>query len=103
MSILQRRLGRLSVFIRRTFIVPVVGALLPVAAHASASPWENAVDVLKEAFTGPIARGLSLVAIVLGGLVIAFDEGHTKKQLAGILFGVGMSISAVNFLAWLFP
>jgi hypothetical protein len=23
--------------------------------------------------------------------------------LAGVLFGVGMAIAAVNFLAWLFP
>ena len=28
------------------------------------SPWLNAVDVLQQAFTGPLARGLSLIAIV---------------------------------------
>ena len=69
-----------------------------------ASPWENAVAVLQAAFTGPIARGLSLVAIVVGGIAIAFDEGGgSKRMLAGILFGVGMAIGAVNFMAWLFP
>ena len=40
-------------------------ALLPRLVLAQgASPWENAVDVLRAAFTGPIARGRSLVAIV---------------------------------------
>jgi len=68
-----------------------------------ASPWENAVNVLQTAFTGPIARGLSLVSIVVGGLVFAFDEGGSKKMMAGIVFGVGMAIGAVNFMAWLFP
>lgn len=67
------------------------------------SPWENAVDVLKTAFTGPIARGLSLVAIVVGGLMFAFGEGESKRTLAGIVFGVGMAIGAVSFMAWLFP
>ncbi len=67
------------------------------------SPWENAVSVLQAAFTGPIARGLSLVSIVVGGLMFAFDEGGSKKMMAGILFGVGMAIGAVNFMAWLFP
>jgi type IV secretory pathway VirB2 component (pilin) len=58
---------------------------------------------LQTAFTGPIARGLALVAIVVGGLMFAFGEGQSKKMLAGIVFGVGMAIGAVNFMAWLFP
>ena len=70
---------------------------------AQGSPWENAVTVLQASFTGVIARGLSLVSIVVGGLMFAFDEGGSKKMLAGIIFGVGMAIGAVNFLAWLFP
>jgi type IV secretory pathway VirB2 component (pilin) len=76
--------------------------LLPLAAQA-ASPWENAVNVLQASFTGPIARGLSLVSIVWGGLMFAFAEGDSKRMLAGILFGVGMAIGAVNFMLWLFP
>jgi type IV secretory pathway VirB2 component (pilin) len=74
-----------------------------VYARAAGSPWENAVDVLKDAFTGTIARGLSLVAIVVGGLTFAYGESDSKRMLAGIVFGVGMAIGAVNFLAWLFP
>jgi type IV secretory pathway VirB2 component (pilin) len=67
------------------------------------SPWENAVTVLQTAFTTTIARGLSLVAIVVGGLMFAFGEGESKRMMAGILFGVGMAIGAVNFISWLFP
>jgi type IV secretory pathway VirB2 component (pilin) len=69
----------------------------------TSSPWENAVTVLMTSFTGPIARGLSLVAIVVGGVTFAFGEGGSKRLLAGIVFGVGMAISAANFMAWLFP
>jgi type IV secretory pathway VirB2 component (pilin) len=77
---------------------------LPVYAQATGSdPWDNAVNVLKTAFTGTIATGLSLVAIVVGGLMFAYGEGQSKKMLAGIVFGVGMAIGAVNFMAWLFP
>jgi type IV secretion system protein TrbC len=76
----------------------------PVLAQQGNSPWENAVNVLETAFTGTIARGLSLVAIVVAGLTFAFGEGGgSKRILAGVLFGVGMAIAAVNFLAWLFP
>jgi type IV secretory pathway VirB2 component (pilin) len=76
---------------------------VPAYAQGGNSPWENAVNVLKAAFTGTIATGLSLVAIVIGGLMFAYGEGQSKRMLAGIVFGVGMAIGAVNFMAWLFP
>lgn len=96
------RLGRRS----RYLLVAATGLLLAAPAFAQGtgnSPWENAVNVLETAFTSTIARGLSLVAIVVSGLTFAFGEGGSKRVLAGVLFGVGMAIAAVNFLAWLFP
>ena len=87
-------------------VVMAIGLTLVLAGPALAqgnSPWENAVNVLETAFTSTIARGLSLVAIVVSGLTFAFGEGGSKRVLAGVLFGVGMAIAAVNFLAWLFP
>jgi type IV secretory pathway VirB2 component (pilin) len=90
---------------RRLALPPLIFlASLPVYAQATGSdPWDNAVNVLKTAFTGTIATGLSLVAIVVGGLMFAYGEGQSKRMLAGIVFGVGMAIGAVNFMAWLFP
>jgi type IV secretory pathway VirB2 component (pilin) len=90
----------------RRVLLFALGAILLVPAVSSAqgaSPWENAVTVLMTSFTGPIARGLSLVSIVVGGVTFAFGEGGSKRLLAGIVFGVGMAIGAVNFMAWLFP
>ena len=66
------------------------------------SPWVQAVNNLQQAFTGPIARGLALVAIVVGGLMFAFQEGGSKQALAGIIFGLGMALGAANFIAWMF-
>ena len=58
-----------------------LACLLGFATVASAQPpWENAVDVLQTSFTGPIARGLSLVAIVIGGLTFAYGEGGSKRN-----------------------
>ena len=83
----------------------IAGLILVSSADLLAqgtSPWLQAIDVLEQAFTGPIARGLSLIAIVIGGLMFAFGEGGSKKALAGIVFGLGMAMGAANFLAWLF-
>lgn len=101
---------RLSTFARRAQVaargvrIAVLTLVLAVPVFGQVnSPWENAVNVLQTAFTSTIARGLSLVAIVVSGLTFAFGEGGSKRVLAGVLFGVGMAIAAVNFLAWLFP
>jgi type IV secretory pathway VirB2 component (pilin) len=78
-----------------------VGTVRPMLAQSS--PWETAVDNLQTSFTGPIAKGLSLVALVIGGLMFAYSEGGSKKIFAGIIFGLGMALGAANFMAWMFP
>ena len=104
MKIVRRNRYRLKQTLCNLSVVAVSLFLAsPVLAQAGNSPWENAVNVLQQAFTSTIARGLSLVAIVVAGLTFAFGEGGSKRILAGVLFGVGMAIAAVNFLSWLFP
>ncbi len=104
MKTLWRNNARLKQTARNLGAVAVSLVLAsPAFAQAGNSPWENAVNVLQQAFTSTIARGLSLVAIVVAGLTFAFGEGGSKRILAGVLFGVGMAIAAVNFLSWLFP
>lgn len=92
-------------FVRSATVALAAVFLLAGSARAQlagSSPWENAVNVLQQAFTGPIAKGLALIAIVIGGLTFAFGEGGSKRSFAGILFGLGMAVLAVNFLSWLF-
>ena len=73
-----------------------------LAQGTGTSPWLKAVDVLQQAFTGPIAKGLSLIAIVVAGLMFAFGEGGSKRALAGVIFGLGMALGALSFADWLF-
>ena len=85
------------------FVVALLLLLWAPALYAQgSSPWENAVNLLQISFTGPLARGLSLIAIVIGGIMFAFSEGGSKRTLAGIVFGLGMALGAVNFMSWLF-
>ena len=59
-------------------------------------------DNLETSFTGPLARSLALVAIVLGGLMFMFGEAGAKRQISGIVFGGGLALFAAQFLTWLF-
>ena len=84
-----------------TLVVTTALILLPRLALAQ-SPWERAAGHLERTFTGPLARSLALVAIVIGGLTFMFGEMGAKRQIAGIVFGGGLALFAAQFLVWLF-
>src|ERR1051325_921857 len=86
---------------RRLWLVIVTLFMFPVTSFAQ-SPWERAAANLEASFTGPLARSLALVAIVLGGLMFMFGEGGAKRQISGIVFGGGLALFAAQFLTWLF-
>jgi type IV secretory pathway VirB2 component (pilin) len=89
---------------RRTRIIAVGIALLlsRSVALAQQSPWERAASNLELTFTGPLARSLALVAIVIGGLLFMFAEAGAKRQISGIVFGGGLALFATQFMTWLF-
>ena len=74
-----------SVMEFRKMLTNLDGWLRKAEAHAKTKSFD--VNVLMQAFTTTIARGLSLVASVLAGLTFAFGEGGSKRGLAGVLFG----------------
>ena len=54
---------------RGILIVAVAAAASTELLAQGTSPWLQAIDVLQTAFTGPIARGLSLIAIVVARII----------------------------------
>ena len=94
-SSVDRSTQRLSVMVFTALL------LLPTLGFAQ-SPWERAASNLERTFTGPLARSLALVAIVIGGLMFMFGEAGAKRQVSGIVFGGGLALFAAQFLVWLF-
>ena len=79
---------------------PLAAATPPPIA---ADPWSRAVNVMQTFFTGVFARGISLIAIVIGGAMFAMDEsGGSKKKVGGLVFGTGLMLLAAQFLNWIF-
>ena len=95
--------GSLVPLLRRASVAALaILVLAPTIALAQGSPWERAANNLALTFTGPLARSLALVAIVIGGLMFMFGEGGAKRQISGIVFGGGLALFAAQFLTWLF-
>ena len=101
--------GDWSAFVTYAPAVATLGVLLFVVfvlapeLHAAAgnNPWEKGVKNLCLLFLGPVGRGLSIVAVIIGGLMFAFGEGGSKSAIAGLIFGAGMVLASVQFLNWL--
>ena len=86
---------------RSTLFALAIVLFIPTVALAQ-SPWERAANNLALTFTGPLARSLALVSIVIGGLLFMFGEAGAKRQISGIVFGGGLALFAGQFLTWLF-
>ncbi len=97
MAAYPSRGSRLAVAVSTVALVVMSSQLL-----FAQSPWERAASNLEASFTGPIARSLALVAIVIGGLTFMFGEAGAKRALSGIVFGGGLALFAGQFLLWLF-
>lgn len=91
-----------SMRIRHVPALVASAVLLFPTVLVAQSPWERAASNLERTFTGPLARSLALVAIVIGGLLFMFGEGGAKRQISGIVFGGGLALFAAQFLTWLF-
>ncbi len=89
----------------RALPVLLLGVLSAAPAFAgvaaSTSPWETMASNMADAFTGPLARSLSLIAIVVTGMMFAYGEPGGKRALAGVGFGLAMAIGAAQWLTWL--
>jgi|SRR5882672_8092617 len=101
---------------RETFwylMIVVVVALLILSnagsAYASAGgggglPYESAIGKLQHSATGPIAFGLSIVGIVVGGgqLIFGGDLSGFFRTMFTLVLVVGILVSANNVLQTLF-
>jgi len=94
--------SRRSLIKRAGVIALAVMLGVPTIVFAQQSPWERAASNLEQTFTGPLARSLALVAIVIGGLLFMYGEAGAKRQISGIVFGGGLALFAAQFLVWLF-
>jgi type IV secretory pathway VirB2 component (pilin) len=93
---------------QKSFLLPAAfGALAflakPGAAHAAAAggggalPWEAPLAQVLASFTGPVAKALCILAIVVLGFGFAFSDGGGLRRVLGLLLGVSIAVTATSF------
>lgn len=81
----------------RLFILLVL-SVPALADLAWALPWDNAADTIANSFKGPVAKGFTVTAIVLGGIMYAFLDTSLGKIISAVVLGGGLAMGAVSFL-----
>jgi len=84
------------------------GALLaagPALASGTgaAMPWEAPLETVMQSLSGPVAKAVGIIGIVLTGLGFAFAEGGSAlRKGIGIVFGLAIAFTATTFISTFF-
>ena len=67
-------------------------------AAGTGMPWETPINEILNSITGPVAKAIGIMAIVLFGLAFAFSEhGSALRRGLGIAMGVSIAFAASTF------
>jgi type IV secretory pathway VirB2 component (pilin) len=79
-------------------LLPLVAlpVLVPLAAHAQGSPFDNGFTAWQALFTRTVANVASLIGIVVGGYQFARGRPGGKRALAGVAAGTAIAVLAAK-------
>lgn len=78
---------------------------IPAIAMAATTglPWEGPLQKILDSLTGPVAKILGVVAIVIAGFGIAFGEaGGGMRRIFQIVLGLSIAFTASSLVVSLF-
>jgi type IV secretion system protein TrbC len=66
-------------------------------------PWEGPLEKILASLTGPVAKAVGVVAIVLAGFGVAFGEsGGSMRRIFQIVLGLSIAFTASSLVVSLF-
>lgn len=90
----------------KSSLVTVLGTLALISsAYASSTglPWEGPLQKILDSLTGPVAKILGVIAIVIAGFGIAFGEaGSGMRRIFQIVLGLSIAFTASTLVISLF-
>jgi type IV secretion system protein TrbC len=76
---------------------------LASTSDAAGMPWEGPLQKVMTSISGPVAKILGVIVIVLAGLGLAFGEvGSGVKRLLQIVIGLAIAFSAASVISTLY-
>ena len=89
--------------VRIFFVIMFISLMSNVYAQGGGLPWEDPLEKILESLTGPVAKALGVIAIVIAGFGIAFGEaGNGMRKIFQIVFGLSIAFTASSLVVSLF-
>lgn len=85
---------------RHYLVLAALLITLPLAAHAAGSgmPWESWLQKILDSISGPVAKIVGAIVIILSGLGMASGEGGAgARKWVMVAFGLSIAFTAVSF------
>lgn len=62
-------------------------------------PWEKPLITIQRSLTGPVAKAIAMVVVVVAGIFVALGEGGPAGRLVGrLVFGLGLLFGALQII-----
>ena len=86
-----------------SFTLAALAIAAPAYAAGSGMPWEGPLQQVLDSITGPVARAVGVIAIVMAGFTIAFSDGGSGvRKLAWAGLGLACVFAAATWGLTLF-
>lgn len=90
-------------FIENKIALGFMLGLLAYSNNVYALPWEGPLETIQESLTGPVAKGVSIIIVVVTGLMIGFGEaGGAGRLMLKLIMGIGLALGAASLISELF-
>ena len=68
-------------------------------ADTTGLPWEGPMYTLQRSLTGPVAKAIAMVVVVVAGIFVSLGEGGPAGRLVGrLVFGLGLLFGALQII-----
>ena len=99
---MKKHLRKFS-FILTNIMIGTFGLILNTYAAETGLPWEGPLEKIVASLTGPVAKVVGVVAIVLAGFGLAFGEsGGGMRRVFQIVLGLSIAFTASSLIVNLF-
>ncbi len=62
-------------------------------------PWEGPMMTLQRSLTGPVAKAIAMIVVVVAGIFVSLGEGGPAGRLVGrLVFGLGLLFGALQII-----
>ena len=81
----------------------IAGPALAGTTGGTSMPWETPLQTVSDSLSGPVAKAIGIISIVITGLGFAFAEGGSAlRKGVGIVFGLAIAFTATTFITSFF-